>query len=494
MRKSLLIILFAGIYLLVSGQSSSVRMSLEEAILIGQKEAPVSLIAETRLSNNYWRYQSFLADLKPQISINATLPNLNRGIEPIILPNGQSAFIPRSLMTTQVGLELFQRVPQTGGIIFARSDLSRIDIFKNALTESNQSYLSNPIRFGFNQPLFQFNPYKWDRPLRLLEFEESKKLYAEERESIAYNVVNLFFDLYISQLNLEDARRQKTYADSLYQTSQGRFGVGRIAETDLLQIELRSRNAETTAAAEQLNQQSANQRLRNFLGITEEATFDLTAPEPLAAYEIDLEQALAQARANRSKTTEFRRRLMEAEREVAEAERPPGFDVSLQGSLGLSQTGPQLGDAYRNLIDQEGVTLSLRVPIADWGKTKANRAIAQSNMELTQRIVDQENLDFEREVTLRVQQFGLIKRQLELADRARDVAQQRLEIAKNRYEIGKIDVTDLNIALNENDASRRQYYQALADLWIAHYEIRNLTLYDFLNEVSLFQDPNFDNN
>lgn len=492
MKKGLAIILFFGFYSLVFGQNSSVQMSLEEAILIAQKEAPASLIAETRLSNNYWRYQLFQADLKPNITVNAILPQLNRGIEAIILPDGSSEFIPRSLMTTEVGLQLFQVVPQTGGFIFAGVDVSRIDLFKTSAFGGSQSYRSTPISFGFNQPLFQFNPYKWERPLRSLEFEESKKLYAEERESIAYDVVNLFFDLYIAQLNLADAQRQKIYADSLYEISQGRFGVGRIAETDLLQIELRSRNAETIAAAEQLNRQTANQRLRNFLGISEDVEFNLGAPQELPDYEIDADKALAEARTNRSKTTEFRRRLMEVERDVDEAKRPPGFDVSIRGSLGLSQTGPTLGDAFQRPIDQERITLSLAVPIADWGKTKAQQAIAQSNLELTKRIVDQENVDFEREVSLKVQQFGLIKRQLELADRAREVAQQRLEIAKNRYEIGKIDVTDLNIALNENDDSRRQYYQALSALWVAHYEIRNLTLYDFLNGVTLFREPNFE--
>ncbi len=463
-------------------------LSLLDAIRIAQGEAPVAQIADTRLSNNYWRYQSFLADLKPQISVNATLPDLNRGIDAITLPDGKDAFITRSLMSSSVGLQLFQVIPQTGGFIFAGSNLRRIDIFKNEQRPGSSSYLSAPINFGFNQPLFQFNQYKWNKEVRALEFEESKKRFAEEKESIAYDAVNLFFDLYIAQLNLRDAQRQKIYADSLYEISKGRFEVGRIAETELLQIELRSRNAETTAATEQLNRQSANQQLRNFLGISENVDFDLLEPLELAPYDIDLDRALTEARKNRSKTTEFRRRRVEAERDVDQARRPPGFDVTLQGNLGLSQTGQTIADAYANPIDQERVSLSLRVPIADWGKTKAERAIAQSNLELTQRIIDQENVDFEREVILRVQQFSLVRRQLELASRAREVADKRLTIAKNRYQIGKIDVTDLNIALNENDAALRSYYQALADLWIAHYEIRNLTLYDFENDEPLYRD------
>ncbi len=100
-------------------------------------------------------------------------------------------------------------------------------------------------------------------------------------------------------------------------------------------------------------------------------------------------------------------------------------------------------------------------------------------MDLTRRNIDQDNINFEREIILKVQQMELKRRQLDLAGRAFEVAEKRREIAKNRYQIGKIDVTDLNIALNEYDVSRRSYFQALWDLWTAHYEIRNLTLYDF---------------
>ena len=128
------------------------------------------------------------------------------------------------------------------------------------------------------------------------------------------------------------------------------------------------------------------------------------------------------------------------------------------------------------------------MPIADWGKTRAEREIARSNLELTQRSIEHDNVNFERQVVLRVQQMELKRLQLELAQRAFEVAEERLSIAKKRYQIGKIGVTDLNIALNENDAARRSYFQTLWSLWTAHYEIRNLTLYDFINVRPIADD------
>ncbi len=467
------------------GQTRSMTITLEEVISIAQGEAPVALIARTRLSNNFWRFKSFQADYRPQLSFNAIVPDLNRSIDNVILPDGREKFINRSLMNTRVGIQMSQRVPETGGFFYAASNLRRIDIFGD---NESRSFLSAPLTFGFNQPLFQFNRDKWERQLQELEFESSKKEFVEEREQIAYDAVNLFFTLYISQLNLAEARRQKIYADSLYEISIGRFEVGRIAETDLLQIELRSKNAETEVATELLNYQTANAELRNFIGIKEDVEFNLLSPEDLPEYEIDPGQALEYARTNRSQTTGFRLRLLEAQMDLDEAEKSGGLNIDLNGWFGLSQTADKFAHAYRNVADQERITLALEVPIADWGKNRARREIMKSNLELTQRTIEQDNVNFERDVILRVQQLALKRSQLRLSRNAADVAAKRIDIAKNRYKIGKIDVTDLNIALNEYELARRAYYQALWSLWTAHYEIRNLTLFDFITGRTLTEN------
>ena len=469
-----------------------ININLDEVIRVAQGEAPVSLIAQTRLQNNYWRYQSFLSGFKPQLTFEAS-SNLNRSFNSITLPDGKEAFVDRAFITTNSGIRLGQAIPSTGGFVFAGTSLERIDLFGNSATDATTSYLSAPFFIGFVQPIFQFNRNKWQQKVESLNYEESKKRYVEEKEQIAFDAVNFFFTLYIAQLNLEEARRQKIYADSLYEISIGRFEVGRIAETDLLQIELRSKNAEALQATQLLNYQTANEELRNFLGMSGSVVFDLQDPPNLENYEIDADLALQLAKRYRSLTTNFQRQLMEAEMDLDEAIKSGGAEVSLNGSFGLSQTAQDFRSAYRRPIDQERLSLSLNVPIADWGLTKARREIARSNLELTQRQIEQENINFEREVVLRVQQFDLKKEQLALSQRAFEVADKRVTIAKNRYQIGKIDVTELNIALNEYENSRQAYFQSLWALWTAHYEIRNLTLYDFIENKPLRVDADLEN-
>ena len=483
-------VLLISLFFSFATAQEQIEISLDEVIRVAQGEAPIALIAETRLQNNYWRYQSFLGNFKPQLTFDAG-SDLNRSINSITLPDGSEQFVNRSFITTQSGIRLGQSIPSTGGQVFAGSEIQRIDLLGNS-GGKGQSYFTAPFYLGINQPIFQFNRFKWQKKVEALDYEESKKQYVEEKEQIAYNAVDLFFTLYIAQLNLAEARRQKIYTDSLYQISQGRFEVGRIAETDLLQIELRSKNADAEEATQLLNYQSANEELRNFLGMSGSIVFNLLDPPVLQDYQVEPEKALDLARKYRSITTGFQRQMIEAEMDLDEANKSGGASVDFRGYFGLSQTSQELRNAYQSPIDQERIGLRLTVPIADWGLSKARREIAKSNLELTRRTIEQENINFERQVLLRVQQFDLKKQQLELSRRAFEVADKRVTIAKNRYQIGKIEVTDLNIALNEYETGRQSYVQSLWALWTAHYEIRNLTLFDFINGKPLRNDADLE--
>ncbi|MFT7605224.1 MAG: outer membrane protein [Saprospiraceae bacterium] len=460
-------------------------MGLTETISMAQKDAPDVQISKTKLSNRYWFYQSYLSDYKPQVDFNATLPNVNRSIQSIILPNGTQAFVPRSFMENSVGISLRQEVALTGGQIFASTGLERLDIFKTNLTGKSSSYLSNPIFIGFQQPLFGFNQLKWNKEIEPLRYEEANREHVEEMETVAFGTSNLFFDVLISQLNVEALIKNKDNADTLFAISTGRFSVGRIAETELLQTELSAMNADADLATARLSFQTNTERLRNFLGIEKAVIFDLIPPTEIPAFLIDEIRALQYAEKYRSASIAFRRRLKEAEREVSRAKSESGFQADIRGQFGLSQTAVELNDAYKDPLDQERFSISLSIPIADWGKAKALLEVAKSNQDLERMNVTQDRINFEREITIKVQQFDLLRTQVALAKRAYDVSEKRLDITRKRYLIGKIEIIELNLALRDQDSGRRSYYSALRAFWTAYYELRRLTLYDFEKDQPL---------
>lgn len=459
--------------------AQQLALDLYEVIRLAQGEAPDVLLTRTRLSNSYWQYQSYKANYRPLISLNGQLPTMDRIIVPVTQPDGTDLFLPRSLMSNSLNLGISQDIALTGGSVFLGTGLRRLDIFRTTANQGSVSWLSTPLTIGISQPFYRFNTLRWDKRTEPLRYEEARSRYSEEMERIAYDAVVLFFEVYRSQQILQAAYFDKANADTLLEISKGRFEVGRIAETELLQIELSSMNAGDAIAEAQLNLQTSTERLRNFLGIKTAVTFDVTLPEDLPKISIPADLALSYARRYRSETVAFQRRLIEADREVDRAIKSSGFSLDLVGSVGLSQTAPDLNTAYRSPLDQEQVAVSLQVPIADWGKARSRRETARSNRELVRMNVEQEQVSFEREILLRVQQFELITNRVGLASRAYEVAVKRQELTRQRYLIGKIGITDLNIALSEQDRARRGYIEAQRAFWVALYEIRGLTLYDF---------------
>ncbi len=479
---ALIIALF--ICLTAFGQNTT-QLSLPDVIELSYSDAPDALLAKTRLSNNYWRYQSFLADYKPQMNLDGTLPSLNRSIQEVIQPDGSSIFIQRSLMRNSLALSLSQDIAFTGGTVFASTGLDRLDIFQEK-SDNITSYFSNPITIGFFQPIFAFNSLKWAKEIEPLRYEEASRSYAEQMEQNALEATGLFFDLLISQLNYQAAAKDKANADTLFNISRGRFSVGRIAETELLQIELSAMNANASLAQASLNRQTNAERLRNFLGIRAANSFDLESPDLIPDFVVDSSLALVYARQHRSETIGWERRVKQAEQEV-DRERRTGFNIQVSGQFGLSQTSSELNNAYTDLLDQERVTLGVQVPIADWGKREARRQIANSELTLEEMIVEQEKVNFEREVLLAVRQIDLLRNQVKLALRAYEVAQKRESITRKRYLIGKIQITDLNLALREQDEARQKYATALRAFWVGYYQLRSLTLYDFIENKPLFK-------
>jgi outer membrane protein TolC len=132
--------------------------------------------------------------------------------------------------------------------------------------------------------------------------------------------------------------------------------------------------------------------------------------------------------------------------------------------------------------------LTLNVPILDWGRNKARMRTALANKKLSDYVISQDEVDFEQTVITQVRKFEMLRLQIEITHKSDDVAAQRYNVAQNRYLIGKIDITNLNIALTEKDDAKRSYLQALKSFWVAYYDLRRLTLYDFYKKELLFKE------
>ena len=489
-RSVILLLVFSGLLSVVcplhSAAEETRHLNLEEVVSFAREQSPDALVARHRYRGSYWQHRSFRAGYLPHLTFDATIPNLNRSISPVTLQDGSDIFVRRSLATSSGNLSLSQTVGPTGGQLFVTSGLQRIDLIRDDDTEV--SYLATPVNIGFSQPLFSFNPYRWERKVEPLRYQEARRKFVEDMESISIRATNLFFDLLLAQINMEINQINLESNDTLYQIAKGRHSLGRIAENELLQMELNVLNSEALLEQSRIDYEAALFRFRSFLGFDDATPLELVPPEEVYDLRVDVSAALAEARRNRPDVLSRERELIEAEREVNRTRSESRFNASLYAVYGLTQTADEFGDAYRNPLDQQQLIVGVQIPILDWGVARGKVRMAESNRELVQTTVNQAKIDFEQEVFLKVMEFNMLEDQLEIARKADVIAEKRYEVTRQRFMIGRIDIIELNLALEEKDRSKQRYLSALRNYWRGFYEIRRLTHYDFLNDRPIEAD------
>ena len=486
MKQLIKIFLIIIIPLQLSAQENKLTLTLDDVLSIAKEQSYDALIAKNTYLGSYWQYRAYRANYLPSLTLSGTPIGYNRSISTYTSDAGEQ-FYESNSNSSYANLSLRQNIGLTGGSVYVRSGLNRIEHFYDS-TDNVTNYSSTPVIIGFSQPLFSFNSLKWNRKIEPIRYKEAQKSYIEAQEQISIQAINSFFDLVLAQINLEIAKMNFNNADTLFRIAKGRFQIGTIARNELLQMELTFLNAKSNFEESKLNLEVRKFELRSFLGYNETVDLELIVPEEIVGIEIPVKLALQQAIDNNPTILSYERQLIQAERDVAMARAERGFSANLFSEYGLNQSATEVSDVYNDPDNSLQVSVGLSVPILDWGKGKGGVKVAQSNREVVLTRVHQNRIDFEQNIYLKVMQFNMQDDQLLIAAKADTIAQLGYEVTKQRFLIGKVDVLDLNDALSKKDQNRRMYINAVRNYYSFYYNLRKLCLYDFEANKPLVED------
>jgi len=456
-------------------ENNTVQLSLNQVIELAKSQSIASRQASTQKETSYWQYRSYLSNYKPQLTLSGTLPNFNRTFQEVIQQDGTVKFQPVTNNNSDLTFSLSQTIAATGATVFMSSQLQRFDDFDRDFS----LYNGLPIGIGIEQPLFAFNPLKWDKKTEPLRFEESMQEYIESLENIGLIAANRFFEFLIAQVNLQIAQSNLSNNDTIYKIALERFDLGKISKNDLLQLKLGVLQSKKSAAGAQQNLEVADLQLKSYIAYRATGQIELALPTAIPDLQIDANRALQEAFVNRGDAIGFKRRSLEAEKEVAIAKGENGFQANIFAAFGLSKSAENITDIYKRPQDRETVRIGFEIPIMDWGRSKSRMETAKANKQLVEYEVEQDRIVFEEEIYTLITLCNMLKDQLALSKEADEIATERYEIAKNRFFIGNLSITDLTIALQEKDQAKRDYIFSLRDFWNTWLTIRVKTLYDF---------------
>ena len=482
MRRLLFLLLLLGLTAAAYGQEQR-ALTLQQSIDLAQNSSPAAEIARLTFDQSHWGFRSFRAQYMPSLSVSGNAPGLQRSFQNILTPDGTVEYVERNATFGRANLSINQLIPMTGGQISLTSGLNRLN---NVVGEENfTQWSSAPLVISLSQPLRQFNDMKWTRRTEPLRYEVARRGYAEDFETIAIDITTRFFSVYIAQMNRDIATFNAAVNDTIFTLSKGRFEIGAIAENDLLQSELALLNAQSDQSRAEITYQEALQNLKLALDLPYDTDLTIVPPSTVPPLVVDADEAVAQARRHRPAFVTLDLASVEAERELVRAKRSSGFSASLEASYGLNQRSDAFDGVYNNPLNQQQFTVNFSVPIFRWGLGRANIEAAIARQQQVERDAEVQRKELDQEVYFEALQMQQLQQQVVIDAKADTVAARRFEVAKNRYIIGKIFITDLFDAQREKDGSRRGYIQTLQQFWTAYFNLRRLTLYDFIRQVPL---------
>jgi outer membrane protein len=472
-----LLIFLSGLFIFDNPAfAQTVSLTLEEVVRLAKEQSTSSLRAATNKERSYWEYRVFRSNYNPQLVFSGTLPSFNRSFSSIQQEDGSYRVNRVNRDISAVGLGIRQSIGLTGGELRLGSDVERSQNF----IIDNIEYGVNPITIDLIQPLFSFNPLLWDRKIEPLRYIESEKVYMESLENISIQATRLFFDLMLAQVDMEIAQINLANNDTIYKIAQGRYNLGNIAENELLQLELNLMNSRQGIAQARLDLESSRLRLRSYIGFRDVQAIELLLPDNIPLFTVNEELALSEAHKNRADAIAFKRRNLEAQRDLARAKKQTGFEANLYGSFGISSRANELSEIYSGRQDPlTRLRIGFSIPVIDWGRAQSRIKTAEANQQLIEYAVEQDEINFNEEILTQVRLFNMLRSKIEISAKTAEIGQRSYDISKNRFMIGRISITDMNDALQKKDDAHRRHIQSLREFWQAYYNLRMLTLYDF---------------
>ena len=202
---------------------------------------------------------------------------------------------------------------------------------------------------------------------------------------------------------------------------------------------------------------------------------------------VDAKEAIQYARENNPQYLSSREAVAVARRDAERARIEKNFSVSLDASVGLNQVADRFADAYRHLLSQDMATITLSVPLKDWGKRKNAYLAARSTVEATERAEQESARDTELDVALTVADFNERQNIVEIARKALTIAEDAYAQTLQRFIKAQADAYSLSIAQSHWQTARQNQIASLQNYWLAYYHLRRLTLYDYQRHQSVFK-------
>lgn len=209
--------LLASCAAVLTAAQERMTLTLEQAINMARSSSVDATVALNKLRTAYWEYRTYRAELLPEITFDAKLPDYYKQYSPYQNSDGTYSFVRNNYLEMAGELSVTQSIWFTGGTISLNTSLDYLRQFDGV---SYNRFMAIPIAITLNQPIFAANNVKWKRRIEPVRYEEAKAEFMSATEDVAMNAISYYFNLLMARENIAIAHQNLDNAVKLHEVAK----------------------------------------------------------------------------------------------------------------------------------------------------------------------------------------------------------------------------------------------------------------------------------
>ncbi|MBE0674725.1 MAG: TolC family protein [Bacteroidales bacterium] len=457
------------------GLHSQSGLTLNSAMQIAESNSPSIRKTMLSLVRSQENLNAQRASLKSAFSLTVNPFSYTKARE---FNDFFSTYYTRETKESSASFNIVQPIVATDATVMLRNNFNWKDSYSEYNNTSTTGF-SNNLFLSIDQPIFTYNRTKLVLKQLEMTLENAQLSYAIQRLSLERQVAQAFYAVYQQQQSLDIADRAYKNMQGNYDIIRNKVEAGVSAEAELFQAELNLASTKSDYENRLVSLENTKDDFKLLIGLSLYDDVVVMPDISVDTIQIDVAFAIEEGLENRLELRQREISLQNSEFDMITTMALNEFKGSVGLSLGIFGDNSNLADIYSNPTDNQSVSLSLQVPLWDWGEKKSRIKAAEASIE-TQKISYEEE---ENNIILGIRKVYRnllnLKNQIEIARQSVTNAQLTYELNLEKYKNGDLTGMDLNIYQNQLSEKEISYTNSLISYKLELLNLKIQTLYDF---------------
>ncbi len=346
-------------------------------------------------------------------------------------------------------------------------------------TDQTTKGFSNDISINIDQPLFTYNRTKLQLNELHLALENSQLNYAIQLLALEKQVTQAYYYVYQQQQSLDISNQAFRNMQQSYEVIKNKVDAGISAREEMFQAELNLATTKSDYENKQVSLENAKDDFKILIGTSLYEDFTVLPNIAVDTIPVDISFAIDHGLKNRMELRQREITIETSQFDLIQTKALNEFKGSLGLSIGLFGDNEKFADVYANPTDNESVSLSLTIPLWDWGEKKSRIKATEASIETAAIGLEEEQNNIILDIRKVYRNLINLQNQIEIARQSVINAQLTYDLNLEKYKNGDLTGMDLNIYQNQLSEKQLSYTNSLISYKLELLNLKIQTLYDF---------------